>query len=70
MKYCDVDFYEELIKDKKRVRVHLKGPKDPREGVITKESERVIILVATDVSTRESHRHMIYKGAIMEVEEI
>ena len=70
MKPCDIEFYEGLIKANQKVRVHLKGPKEPREGVIIQESERVIILVATDGSKNESHQHMIYKAAIMEVEEI
>ena len=70
MKPCDIEFYEDLIKANQKVRVHLKGPKEPREGVIVKESERVIILVVTDGSNNEPHRHMIYKGTILEVEEI
>ena len=70
MKPCDIEFYEEVIKGNQKVRVHLRGPKEPVEGVIVKESERAIIFLVTDGRTKQTKRRLIYKGAIMEVEEL
>ena len=70
MKPCDIAFFEDVIQKGKKVRIVLKGPKESPEGVIVQESERAIILVVTDGLTNATKRRLIYKGAIMEVEEL
>ena len=70
MKPCDIEFFEDVIQKGKKVRIVLKGPKESPEGVVVKESERAIILEVTDGPTKKTRRLLIYKGAIMEVEEL
>ena len=64
---CDISFYKELIEEKKTVNVYLKN-KLQHTGVILEEGERAIIMEDTNELTK-GKRRMIYKGAIVEIEE-
>ncbi len=70
MKPCDIEFYEELIERRQKVRIHLKGGKENPEGVVLKESERVIIMQVTDELDQVTKKRLIYKAAISMVEEL